>query len=409
MNKEKRILETIETGKGIVRLAPTWVPRSFLCPGGRLKLAPQDLYALGVNRGGIDERWFSSTTRADNPGAPEDEGLSYIVTKEGSKIEKILLKTAIEILGDRFLGKEVMRRYGGWTVFAKFFDNSCPIPLHLHHREEHARKVNRLAKPEAYYFPPQLNFIEGRFPYTFFGLEPGTTREDVKECLKKWDKGDNGILNLSKAYKLKPGTGWLVPAGILHAPGTLVTYEPQKASDVFAMYQSMLEDRPVPWDLVVKDVPREHHNDLDYIVDMIDWEANLDPEFKSHHYIEPKPARDPDETREEGYIEKWVVYGSEDFSAKELTIFPKKSATIRDSAAYGLIVVQGHGTIGTFDVESPAMIRYGELTNDELFVTVEAARDGVNVKNESGAENLVILKHFGPGNPDAPRLIEGES
>jgi hypothetical protein len=171
----------------------------------------------------------------------------------------------------------------------------------------------------------------------------------------------------------------------------------------------MLEDRPVPWDLVVKDVPREHHNDLDYIVDMIDWEANLDPEFKSHHYIEPKPARDPDETREEGYIEKWVVYGSEDFSAKELTIFPKKSATIRDSAAYGLIVVQGHGTIGTFDVESPAMIRYGELTNDELFVTVEAARDGVNVKNESGAENLVILKHFGPGNPDAPRLIEGES
>jgi hypothetical protein len=186
MNKEKRILETIETGKGIVRLAPTWVPRSFLCPGGRLKLAPQDLYALGVNRGGIDERWFSSTTRADNPGAPEDEGLSYIVTKEGSKIEKILLKTAIEILGDRFLGKEVMRKYGGWTIFAKFFDNSCPIPLHLHQREEHAKKVNRLAKPEAYYFPPQLNFIEGRFPYTFFGLEPGTTKEDIKECLKKW-------------------------------------------------------------------------------------------------------------------------------------------------------------------------------------------------------------------------------
>jgi hypothetical protein len=63
--------------------------------------------------------------------------------------------------------------------------------------------------------------------------------------------------------------------------------------------------------------------------------------------------------------------------------------------------VQGHGTIGNFDVESPTMIKYGELTNDELFVTIEAVRDGVKIKNESNAENLVILKHFGPGNPDA--------
>ncbi|MBS7607530.1 hypothetical protein KEJ14_06835 [Candidatus Bathyarchaeota archaeon] len=26
------------------------------------------------------------------------------------------------------------------------------------------RRVNRLPKPEAYYFPPQLNVIEGKFP-----------------------------------------------------------------------------------------------------------------------------------------------------------------------------------------------------------------------------------------------------
>src|ERR1700758_5544051 len=68
-----------EAGEGIVRLAPCWVPRSFLMPGGRLRLDPRDLYALGAHRGGIDERWFSSTTRADNgPGTAADEGLSYI-------------------------------------------------------------------------------------------------------------------------------------------------------------------------------------------------------------------------------------------------------------------------------------------------------------------------------------------
>ncbi|MEM2309950.1 MAG: hypothetical protein QXN98_05505, partial [Candidatus Bathyarchaeia archaeon] len=291
-------------------------------------------------------------------------------------------------------------------VLAKFFDNSCPIPLHLHQMEEHARRVNRLPKPEAYYFPPQLNSVEGSFPYTFFGLEPGTTREDIKRCLERWDMGDNGILFFSRAYKLKPGTGWLVPAGVLHAPGTLVTYEVQMASDVAAIFQSMLGDRPIPWDLLVKDVPREHHRDLDYIVDMIDWRENLDPEFKKNHYIEPIPALNPEESREVGYEEKWIIYGLDKFSAKELIVYPGKSVKVFDRAAYGMIVIQGHGRVGKFKVEAPTIIRYGELTNDELFVSVEAAREGIEISNESQSENLVILKHFGPDNPDAPKNLQ---
>jgi len=405
MNKRNLILKALEENDGIVRLAPTWVPRSFLSPGKRLKLAAEDIYALGAERGGIDERWLASTTRADNPGAPEDEGLSYIVVGSGAKTSKVLLKDAIDEFGESFLGKDVMRKYGGWMVLAKFFDNSCMIPLHLHQMEKHARKVNRLPKPEGYYFPPQLNIVEGDFPYTFFGLEPGTTREDIKKCLERWDMGDNGILYFSRAYKLKPGTGWFVPAGVLHAPGTLVTYEVQKSSDVAAIYQSMLDDKPISWDLLVKDVPKEHHRDLDYIVDMIDWKENLDPEFKKHHYIEPIPAEDLEETREVGYEEKWVVYGSEEFSAKELTVYPKAHVKIFDRAAYGLIAIQGHGRIGKFRVEAPTIIRYGDLTNDEFFVTVEAAKEGVEIINESANENLVMLKHFGPGNPDAPKSI----
>ncbi|MEM2248941.1 MAG: hypothetical protein QXJ46_05445, partial [Candidatus Bathyarchaeia archaeon] len=378
----------------------------FLTPGRRLKLASEDVYALGAERGGIDERWLASTTRADNPGAPEDEGLSYVVVESGSEIYRVLLKDAIDVLGDRLLGRDIMHKYGGWAVLAKFFDNSCPIPLHLHQMEEHARRVNRLPKPEAYYFPPQLNSVEGSFPYTFFGLEPGTTREDIKRCLERWDMGDNGILFFSRAYKLKPGTGWLVPAGVLHAPGTLVTYEVQMASDVAAIFQSMLGDRPIPWDLLVKDVPREHHRDLDYIVDMIDWRENLDPEFKKNHYIEPIPALNPEESREVGYEEKWIIYGLDKFSAKELIVYPGKSVKVFDRAAYGMIVIQGHGRVGKFKVEAPTIIRYGELTNDELFVSVEAAREGIEISNESQSENLVILKHFGPDNPDAPKNLQ---
>src|ERR1700694_6164898 len=113
MSNKNLIQEALSAGGGIVRLAPCWVPRSFLMPGGRLKLHPRDLYAYGAHRGGIDERWFSSTTKADNgPATREDEGLSYI-HHQG---QRVLLKEAIETAGDEFLGAEVMRKFGGWNL-----------------------------------------------------------------------------------------------------------------------------------------------------------------------------------------------------------------------------------------------------------------------------------------------------
>src|ERR671924_419379 len=93
---ENPVRQALEAGEGLLRLAPTWVPRSFLMPGRRIKLAPQDLYALGAHRGGIDERWFSSTTPAANEGAPPDEGLSYVVY-EGTRA--FTLREAIALAG----------------------------------------------------------------------------------------------------------------------------------------------------------------------------------------------------------------------------------------------------------------------------------------------------------------------
>ncbi|MCC6342260.1 MAG: hypothetical protein IT166_08680 [Bryobacterales bacterium] len=395
--------EALKTNEGIVRLAPCWVPRSFLMPGGRLKLDPRDLYAHGAHRGGIDERWFSSTTNAANgPGTPEDEGLSYIDV-DG---QRVLLKTAIETIGDEFLGSDVMRREGGWNLLCKFFDNLGPIPHHMHQSDEFARRVGQKGKPEAYYFPPQYNFKDNNFPYTFMGLEPGTTRDDVRRCLERWNEGDNGILHHSKAYKLKPGSGWQIDAGILHAPGSLVTYEPQVNSDVFGMFQSMVEGRYVPRDLLVKDVPPEHHHDLDYILNMLDWEANVDPEFAKHRLFHPTPVREEAAMAQDGYSEKWVVYSTGHYSAKELTVFPGRSVTVKDAAAHGLIVVQGWGSVGGMEVETPSLIRFGQMTKDELFVTAAAAQRGVAVTNRSDKENLVMLKHFGPGNPDAAVFVQ---
>ena len=399
MSNTALIKDALSAGDGIVRLAPCWVPRSFLMPGGRLKLDTRDLYAYGAHRGGIDERWFSSTTNAANgPGTPWDEGLSYI--DFGGK--RALLREGIETAGDQFLGADVMSREGGWNLLCKFFDNLGPIPHHMHQNDADAKRVGQKGKPEAYYFPPQYNFKGNNFPYTFMGLEPGTAKDDIRRCLERWNEGDNGILHHSKAYKLKPGSGWQIDAGILHAPGSLVTYEPQVNSDVFGMFQSMVEGRYVPWELLVKDVPEANHKDLDYIIGMLDWDANVDPEFAKHRLFEPTLASE----QEDKYREAWVVYSTAHYSAKELTVKPGQSVTIKDSEAYGMIVVQGWGSVGKMEVETPSLIRFGQMTKDELFVSAPAARHGVVVTNRSDQEDLVMLKHFGPKNPDAAKFVK---
>lgn len=382
----------LDAGAGLLRLTPTWVPRSFLHPGRRLRLHPDDLYAYGADRGGIDERWFGSTTEAANEGRVWHEGLSFC-SFEG---ETFLLKDAVDEAGARVIGSAIYEKYNRWPVYSKFFDNMGPIPHHMHQGFEDAELVGLEGKPESYYFAPQYNNVDNNFSYTFMGLEPGTTKDQVRKCLEDWNKGDNGILDLSKAYRLKRGTGWLIPPGVLHAPGSLCTYEPQWGSDVFGMFQSLVEGRYVPWSLLVKDMPAEKHQDLDFIIGQLDWDKNVDPNFKDNNYLEPVV----DESRSgDGYTDRWVVYGDVNsqqlFSAKELTIQPGAKCTIQDPGASSWITTQGKGRIGNLALQTPALIRFGEQTEDEVFITAEAAAAGVELEN-TGAEPLVGLRYFGP-------------
>ena len=393
--------KALAQGKGILRLAPTWVPRSFCVPGRRIKLHPDDYYVLGGARGGIDERWLSSTTPAKNgPLTGENEGLSAVVYSEGGKEELLLLIDVIEELKGEVIGDRLWNEYKSWPMYSKFFDNMGPLPHHIHHNDEHAAKIGQLGKPEAYYFPPQLNNHGGDFPYTFFGIAPGTTKEQIKECLMNFTKGDNKITMYSQAFPLIPGTGWDVPPGMLHAPGSMCTYEPQKASDVFAMYQSLVNEAVIPEELLWNGTPKEDIGNYDQLMEVIDWDLNTNPNLLETRFMQPIPVRDEAEMAAAGYSEKWVCYRSDAFSAKELTVFPGQTVTITDAAAYGLIMMQGHGKMGGWNIETPAMIRYGQLTNDEFFVTEATAKSGVQITNYSSTDPIVMLKHFGPANPD---------
>jgi hypothetical protein len=391
----------LDQGKGILRLAPTWVPRSFCVPGRRIKLHPDDYYVLGGIRGGIDERWLSSTTPAKNgPLTGENEGLSAIVVKDGSRHDQVLLKDAIDSLKGTIIGERLWKKYASWPMYSKFFDNMGPLPHHTHHNDKYAKMVGQLGKPEAYYFPPQLNNHGGDFPYTFFGIAPGTTKEQIHECLVNFTKGDNKITNYSAAYRLEPGTGWDVPPGLLHAPGSLCTYEPQKASDVFAMYQSLVNEAIVPEELLWNGTPKDRIGDFDLLIEVLDWDLNVDPNMMANRFMKPKPVVEGASLKNAGVVETWICYKSHDFSAKELTVAPGATVTVKDSAAYGTIVMQGRGRMGAWNIETPSLIRYGQLTNDEFFITESAAREGVTIVNESDTDPIVILKHFGPDNPD---------
>ena len=254
-NLAARVRAALDAGEGILRLAPTWVPRSFLMPGGRLKLSRDDLYALGTHRGGIDERWFSSTTAAANEGAPPDEGLSYVV-QDGDTLHPQGRDRRVRRRDDRRPRSGTPTSAGRSTASSSTTSGRSRTTC----TRTRSRRPSWAARasPRATISRRSSTGPATTSPTRSSASSRVRPRTNSSGCLERWNQGDNGILDLSKAYRLKPGTGWLVPPDVLHAPGSLVTYEPQWGSDVFGMYQSMVEGRRVPWELLVKDVPEEY-------------------------------------------------------------------------------------------------------------------------------------------------------
>src|SRR4029077_18228450 len=127
----------LQESGGLLRLAPCWVPRSFLQPRRRLKLHPDDLYAYGLNRGGIDERWFASTTIAANENRTPDEGLSYCVLGD----HRFTLANVVQQFRAQIVGETIWSKYRRWPVYSKFFDNNAPTPQNIPHSQHPPRLV----------------------------------------------------------------------------------------------------------------------------------------------------------------------------------------------------------------------------------------------------------------------------
>ena len=116
----------------------------------------------------------------------------------------------------------------------------------------------------------------------------------------------------------------------------------------------------MPWALLVKDMPKEKHQDLDFIVEQLDWEKNVDTHFKEHNYLEPIVDKDRSGT---GYTDRWIVYGTVDgeqlFSAKELTLEPGASARSKIPAPAAGSPCKAAAGWASWHLQTPAMIRFG--------------------------------------------------
>jgi len=392
--KEQKLFGLFENKGGIFQLMPAFVYRKNSKPGKRLRLHPNEYYACSPERGTIEVRFLSSVIRGGfDPLTPEDEGLSYITLDGVNPENKILLKDAIAILGKDLIGEVLWNEYGTFPMLSKFFDFGGPLFHHLHLDFDAAGKVGKSGKAEGYFYPVQYNSDCGTFPYTFFGFSPEITKEEVGARMELFLKGDNRLTELSRAYRVELETGWYTPPGVLHAPGSYLTYEPQLNSDASAVFENVTDGERNGYGALVNDCPDDKKFDLDYIMSLLDWEKNVDPFYRKNYFRPKVLIKDTSE-----YQEYWIMYGNRHISAKQLVIKAGKSALIKDRAAYGCVLVQGHGRFGDYECETPTMIRLGGLTADEFFVSNRRANKGVLIHNDSKYEPLVILKHFASDN-----------
>ena len=283
------ILNALKAANGILRLAPTWVPRSFLTPGRRLKLHPDDLYAFGAQ----PRRHRRALVRLHHAGRQRrrDCRTKGSATSSTTASRRSRSRDAIE---PRRRDAHRRRRSGSkykqlagllasssttWGRSRITCTRTTSRPSSSASKASRSPTTSRRSSTTSATTSPTRSWASS----------PARPRRDVRQCLENWNKGDNGILDLRKAYRLKPGTGWLVAAvrparsGFARAPtsrsgaatSSACTSRWSKAATCRGRCSS-------------RTCPKEKHKDLDFIVDQLDWEGNVDPELQG----QPLPRAD---------------------------------------------------------------------------------------------------------------------
>ena len=267
--------------------------------------------------------------------------MSYVVAGR----QRFTLQQAVAECGAALIGDRIWRKYKKWPVYSKFFDNMGPIPHHMHQNAKQAALLGLEGKPESYYFPPQHNNVGNNFPYTFMGLEPGTTKARRAPLPGKLEQG----------RQRHPGPEPRLPPQARHRladSARAFCTRPARSAPTSRNGAAMFSACINRWSKAAKCPGRcwSRTCPKNITTTSIIWSSNsigkATPTNISRTTITWSRSRSPARASE-GCMDRWIVYGKVDgeqlFTAKELTLEPGAKCTIKDNGAYGLITVQGKG------------------------------------------------------------------
>ena len=129
------IRNALDQGEGVLRLAPTWVPRSFCIPGKRLKLHASDLYAYGAVRGVMDDPLFEGYTCIKGRQLPDqmadpDRLRAPLRRRPDGTFEQATSREVLDEIGDEL--RRIIDTYGPRAVASYTgtggYQNSVAVP-----------------------------------------------------------------------------------------------------------------------------------------------------------------------------------------------------------------------------------------------------------------------------------------
>ncbi len=356
------VRELIQRREGILKLKPTLVPRFYRdCD----RLGQKKLRAtLWPN---IPERWIASSVEAINPAPMPGGGLSML-----ADLPELSLRDAIRAAPVEMLGQELLDRHGAeFRLLVKLLDPRDPIPFHIHATDQQVKRLSthfrghRFGKDEAYYF---LNAPKGPLPYTHVGLYPGVTRRELLEAVKK---GRDYALELSPVIYQKYETGFFLPAGVPHSPGTALTLEIQQPSDVYTLLETTSAGKKMS--------PKQVHpgfKSLDEAMQIVDLKLSEVVGRIERHRLRPEIISST-RAGEVGWIFPPWVCGK--FGGKRVRV--RASLTLQEQGPCGMLVWRGRGTLNGRAIQA----------GDEFFATHDAMTSGIEVTAQEPLEMFTFF------------------
>ena len=397
-------LEGTRNAHRVMTLIRRPVGRTFYGAGGNLDYAPSEFYPQGRGPDGIgmSEEWFGRTGPAvtgnknlEDGGRPFlFEGQAHVLDADG---DLVLLQSLIEedprfMIGEQTLAL-TLKMYGkaSLPIFDKYFNADRTLMCHRHHR-----------KCECYHIDPigNENVASPGYLTTAAGYYQWVTPEMLLAALNKFGQGNYlDVARLQPHIPMFVGCGFLMPAGVDHAPAKYRTQEPQLGWDEHGLIVDSCGDRvitlEVAWSATMKEDYAIGDRTWEQVVARTNWDLVRDPNFIAKHQC--RPLLDAKRSAHGDGTIHWVIYGlmegKQQASTQRIVIPPKGQHVLRHPSWSICHMLQGQGRIGgTLDVKLERQALLGQTTHDRWFTPFGSATDAHGIFVENTGDNDLIFK-----------------